>query len=523
MVNRKRLLFILATVAVVVVAGCVAALFSPFILDSYILRHKVEKIAADRFHVNVKLSSLHVSVFPTLHAEFTGLVLSDPKHNELPPLIQIGKCSVDASLLSLLERRPHLRTLQMQGLIINVPPRGGSQGSSSGAQGNSSAPKKKFRTNFLIDEVTASDMTLNLLRKGGGQHLSFAFHQLRIDSFRPDRPAVFHVNMTNPKPVGQILTQGQFGPWDADDPSQSPVAGKYTFSNANLATIRGISGILSSSGSFVGVLDYIQVRGETETPDFEVNISKHRVPLSTTFSAVVDGMNGNTILKTIQVKLIQSNLEVKGDVAKGPRQPGRAVKLSVVANSARIQDLLQVAVDSKRPFLTGTVSLKSQFVIPSRRAKDEDVTERIGLNGTFSVTSARFSQQTVQEKINALSRRGRGEPHADDGTAVSQLSGTFTLINGVATFSRLTFGVPGAAVALKGSYNLETEELNFRGTLSMKAKLSHTTTGAKSLFLRFIDPLFEKHNAGAVLPIKITGTREHPTFGLDMGRVFARR
>jgi uncharacterized protein involved in outer membrane biogenesis len=516
MVNRKRLLLILAIVAVVAVGGCVAALFSPPILDSYILRHQVEKIAADRFHVNVKLSSLHLSIFPTLHAEFSGLVLSDPKHNDLPPLIQIAKCSVGASLFSLLERHPHLRTLQMQGLTINVPPRETSQESSS-------APKKKFRTNFIIDEVTASDMALNILRKGGGQHLSFALHQLRIDSFQPDKPAAFHASVTNPTPVGQIFTQGQFGPWNADDPSQSPLAGKYTFSNANLATIRGISGTLSSTGSFVGVLDYIQVRGETETPDFEVNISKHRVPLDTEFSAVVDGMNGNTILNTIQIKLIQSNLDAKGDVAKGPLQPGRAVKLNVVANSARVQDLLRVAVDSEKPFLTGAVSLKTQFVIPSRRAKDADITERIGLNGTFGIASARFSEQTIQKKIDALSRRGRGKPDADDGTAVSQLSGIFTLANGVARFSKLTFGVPGAAVALEGTYNLETEELNFRGTLSMKAKLSHTTTGVKSLFLRFIDPLFEKKNAGAVLPIKITGTREHPSFGLDMGRVFARK
>ncbi len=515
MLNR-RVRILLFTVVAVAVALVLVALFSPPILDSYIVRHKIETIAADRFHVNVKLSSLRVSVFPALHAEFTGLILRDPKHNELPPLIQIAKCSVDANPFSLLERRPHLRTLQMQGLIINVPPR-------EKSQDNSSAPKKKFRTNFLIDEVTASDMTLNVLRKGGGQHLSFAFHQLRIESFQPDKPAAFHASLTNPKPVGQILTQGQFGPWNADDPSQSPLAGKYTFSNADLATIRGISGTLSSSGEFVGVLDYIQVHGETETPDFEVNVSKHRVPLNTSFSAVVDGMNGNTILNTIQIRLIQSTLDAKGDVAKGPRQPGRAVKLYVLAKSARVQDLLQTAVGSEKPLLTGTVSLKTQFVIPSRHAKDADITKRIWLNGTFGVASARFSEQTIQEKINALSRRGRGKPDADDGTAVSQLSGIFTLTNGVARFSTLTFGVPGADVALKGTYNLETEGLDFRGTLRMKAKLSRTTTGVKSLFLKFIDPLFEKKNAGTVLPIKITGTREHPSFGLDMGRVFVRK
>jgi hypothetical protein len=78
-------------------------------------------------------------------------------------------------------------------------------------------------------------------------------------------------------------------------------------------------------------------------------------------------------------------------------------------------------------------------------------------------------------------------------------------------------------VRLDGTYNLDSEELNFRGTLRLEAKLSQTTTGMKSLFLKLIDPLFKKKNAGAVIPIKITGTREKPSFGLDTRRVFAKR
>jgi hypothetical protein len=494
----------------IVIAICLV----PRFLNSYILRDKVEKIAADRFHVDVKLDTLRVSIFPSLRAEFTGLVLKNTNNPQLPPLIEISKCTVEASVLSLLEPRPHLHTVHMEGLTVNVPPREPARPTES---------KKQFRTDFVIDEVTSDDMTLNILRKEAGHHLSFALHNLRIDSFQPDRPAAFHADLTNPKPVGEIQTRGQFGPWNPDNPSQSPVSGTYTFSNADLATIEGISGTLSSAGSFNGVLDYIQVQGNTETPNFEVSISSHPIALDTSFSAVVDGMNGNTILNTIDIQLADSHLVAKGDVAKGPRQPGRAVALNVVADAARIQDLLRVAVRSEKPLLTGLVSLKTRFVIPSRRAKDADIANRIDLQGSFGLVSARFTQDTVQEKINALSRRGRGKPNdTEDGTAVSQLSGTFTLRHGVIQFSKLAFDVAGAAILLDGTYNLDTEELNFRGTLSLKAKLSQTTTGVKSLFLKLIDPVFKKKNAGAVLPIRITGTREKPSFGLDVGRVFAR-
>lgn len=482
-------------------------------LNSYILRDKVERIAADRFHVDVKLETLSLSLFPRLRVNFTGLVLRNPAAPDLPPLIEISKCSVEAGLLSLLERRPHLHTVRMEGLTVNIPPRSERQGAGDG--------KKTFKTNFVVDQVISDDMTLNILRKGNGKHLVFLLHQLRIDSFRPDRPATFHANLTNPKPLGEIHTAGLFGPWNSDDPSQAPVSGHYVFSHADLGTIKGISGTLSSTGYFSGVLDYIQVAGKTETPDFEVRISRHPMPLDTQFNAVVDGMNGNTILNSIEIQLGHSHLVAKGDVAKGPVEAGRAVALRVVADQARVEDLLRIALRSDQPLLTGLVSLQTKLVLPSRRARDTDITDRLDLSGEFGIVSARFTGNTVQGRINALSRRGRGHPHeTDDATAVSQVGGDFTLRHGMIRFSKLTFDVAGAAILLNGSYNLDSEELDFRGTLTLQATLSQATTGVKSVFLKLLDPLFKKNNAGAVLPIKITGTREKPSFGVDIGRVF---
>jgi hypothetical protein len=51
----------------------------------------------------------------------------------------------------------------------------------------------------------------------------------------------------------------------------------------------------------------------------------------------------------------------------------------------------------------------------------------------------------------------------------------------------------------------------------MQAKLSQTTTGVKSFFLKAVDPFFQGQKAGAVLPIKITGSKDNPSFGLDLG------
>ena len=82
------------------------------------------------------------------------------------------------------------------------------------------------------------------------------------------------------------------------------------------------------------------------------------------------------------------------------------------------------------------------------------------------------------------------------------------------SFRSLTFSVTGAEVALNGKYGLDREDLDFHGKLRMKAKLSQTMTGAKSFLLKAFDPFFRK-NGKTELPIKITGSRDHPSFGLD--------
>jgi hypothetical protein len=69
-----------------------------------------------------------------------------------------------------------------------------------------------------------------------------------------------------------------------------------------------------------------------------------------------------------------------------------------------------------------------------------------------------------------------------------------------------------------GTYGLLTSRVNFHGSLNLDAKLSHTTTGVKSVLLKPLQPFFTKKGAGTLVPVKVTGTREHPSVGLDLGR-----
>ena len=132
----------------------------------------------------------------------------------------------------------------------------------------------------------------------------------------PEDRATFDAALTNPTPRGEIVTHGTFGPWQADDPSQTAVRGEYTFKSANLDTIKGIGGMLSSVGTYTGILERIDVTGETDTPDLSIDIAAQPVPLKTHFHAIVDGTNGDTALERVEARVIETLIVARGAVVR---------------------------------------------------------------------------------------------------------------------------------------------------------------------------------------------------------------
>ncbi len=139
------------------------------------------------------------------------------------------------------------------------------------------------------------------------------------------------------------------------------------------------------------------------------------------------------------------------------------------------------------------------------------------LDGSFAITDARWTSSDIREKLQSFSRRAEGQPKDNDaGSAVTNMKGVFALQNDVIHFSKLTFSVAGADVELAGTYDIRARNIDMRGNLKMQAKLSQTVTGAKSFFLKAIDPFFSKNGAGTVLPITITGSEANPVMGVTV-------
>lgn len=538
MIYRRRWIWTLITLGAALAIALV--LFAAAVpLRSSTLKRQIVEALADRLDSEVSLDDLSLRLYPRLHAEGRGLLIRHRRRPDLPPLIAVKRFSVDADLMGALRKK--VSHVSLEGLDIAIPPhedrddntddrRDHRLHDSGGAVATiGTAPPKReteqslfTRANVVIDRLDSKDARLIILpRERNKAPKTWQIHTLEMRRVGIDQPMPYKATLTNAVPPGEILTRGTFGPWHRAEPGDTPLEGSFTFDKADLSVFKGIAGTLSSRGSFAGSLNYIEVHGETNTPDFVIAVGGHPFPLATKYHTVVDGTNGDTRLERIDAEFLQSALVAKGAVLDGPPgEHGRTVTLDIVMPKARIEDVMHMAMKTSKAPMTGALQLTTKFLLPPG---ETDVVERLRLNGSFAMTHARFTDPEVQSKIIELSRRGRGrpEPTAKESIA-SDFKGQFALGNGRLDLRQLMFAVPGAQVRLTGSYSLRRETIAFKGNLLMDAKVSQTVSGFKSLLLKIADPLFSKKGGGSSVPIKIEGTRDDPKFGLDMGRVFKR-
>ncbi len=502
--NTKIGLGIAGLLAVVLLIGAITA--RPIVESR--LRGGIVTVLGDRFDSQVDLQAVHVSVFPQVTLTVDDVVLRKNGQPGLPPIAEIKELSAATNILSLLLYPHRINTVHIKELQLHVPPRR--------AEDKQPSKGEDPKANLIVGRLFCENATLEMLPMDPAKHARiFHIHRLAMDELTLDRGVAFHAQLDNPAPRGEIEARGHFGPWHPGEPSETPLDANFTFSNADLGTFKGIGGILSSTGKFSGLLNRINVEGATDVPDFRLTSAGNPMHLRAHYKALVDGTNGNTILEPVQAQLGDSKFVVSGGIVRQPEDKRKTITLDTKSEAgARIQDLLLLSVKQKPPLLTGRVVFQAKIKIPS---EDRGVPERIMLDGSFNVVNAHFTKASIQEKIDSLSQHAQGKPdEVLEGDAVSDLRGNFAIRDGTIRFSPLSFQVEGALVSLAGSFGMISGDLDLHGTVRLQAKVSQTVTGFKSLLLKPFDGLFKKDGAGAVIPIKVTGTRDHPSIALEL-------
>jgi len=512
------------------------------------LRARIVDALHDRFHARVELEAFHLSLVDGVRVEGNGLRIWPPAQvrgvdvapsaNPDDPLIHLQEFRFHAPL----RYRPgtpfSIALVELKGLEIHIPPRSHFGKTSVATATTVAQPQKMDRLiRFAVGKITCNDAHLVLeTSKPGKLPLDFTIAHFELSGMdggpiRADSRMRFAAELTNPKPVGLIHSSGTIGPWSDADPGESPLAGDYQFDHADLASFKGIAGILSSTGKYAGTLRDLTVDGDTDTPDFRLTHFGNALPLHTHFHAKVDGTNGDTWLEPVNATLGHSSFTARGQVVRvldrDPAAPGNFpvskghdIDLTVEMDAARIEDFLRLGGKSPDPLMTGSLAMKARLHIPPGPVP---VHKRLEIKGAFNLDRVRFTSDQIQGRITELSLRGQGRPkdvkQADAGLTRSTMLGSFQMAGGVIRLPALTYTVPGATIQLKGAYGVEGGTLDFEGNARLQASLSKVVGGWAGFLLKPADRIFKKDGAGTEIPIHISGTRSDPKFGVDFGRI----
>lgn len=468
--------------------------------------------AAERLDLDVTIDHVEVHLLPRPAVSGRGVALRLPGRPDLPPFVAIDEFRVNIGLLSLVRKR--VDTVYAKGLHIAVPPSEARDGLPGGGSGEPSE--------VVINHFVTEDGSLQFVPSDPAkQPLTFAIHDLDVWNVGVGLAMPFEATLTNPVPEGLVRAEGEVGPFVKGEVPHSAVSGEYTFEDANLATINGIGGTLQSTGTFSGTIQRIAVTGQAHVPDFSLDLGGRPLPLEADFDAVVTGTNGTTVLERVDAVLHETPMVVTGAVINQPGPGNRALEFDVTIDDGRIEDILALVIDSEQPVMTGRLAVDAHMKLPPG---DTPVRDRLEVDGRFGLNESRFTDSGVQSKMVTLSRRSSGRNGDDEAppaeSVLTDLSGRVRLADGVARLTTIRFQVPGALVALDGTYGLQSGALDFEGELRMQASVSEAIGGFKSFFLRPFNPLFRKEGAGAVVPIRIEGTRNEPKFGVRWGEVF---
>lgn len=462
-----------------------------------------EKVIIKELHQasdsQITVRSFHRTYFP-----YPGCVLEQAAFTRgiggAQPLIYVEKLTIHSTYVGMLVR--HIRLIEAEGLRIFIPPFG------------TGMPFHTQRSSFVVDKFVANNAVLEIgSRKGGNEPVRFDIHEATLSNVGGKTELSYRLKLHNPNPPGEISATGTFGPWNKADPKQTPASGQYKLEDADLSVYGGISGLTFSAGKFSGKLGQIEISGTTDTPAFEVESSGHWVELITQFSADVDATRGDTILERVDAHFGQTEVVTDGSIAKRKDGKGRAALIHLSSHDARIDDILGLFVKNDRPPMSGATTLDAKVEIPPGA---DPFLRRVKLKGNFGIGGGEFAKPTTQHEVNKLSAGARGEKNpSDPETVLTDLSGQVTLARGLAHFADLSFRVPGAAARMHGTYNIINHKIDLHGQMQVDSKISNTEKGAKALLMKIMEPFFKKKNRGEILPVRISGSFEKPSFGLD--------
>ena len=139
------------------------------------------------------------------------------------------------------------------------------------------------------------------------------------------------------------------------------------------------------------------------------------------------------------------------------------------------------------------------------------------LNGKLSLdlSDGRIAKVDMLNQLASIGKFLNAVPQQQQPfTALTKLTGTFNVVNGVAQTNDLRAVIPGANLAGNGTINLVNNALNMHVTAVMAKDFSQKVGGNN--IGGFMQTALANNKGELVMPVIVTGTMDHPTFAPDV-------
>jgi len=171
------------------------------------------------------------------------------------------------------------------------------------------------------------------------------------------------------------------------------------------------------------------------------------------------------------------------------------------------------AVSSVKNTLYGTLGATTNVTFSTPASGDVAQT----LNGTLAMTLAngKIMKLDLPGELSRIGKFGGVQPKGY--TAISQMSGTFNIRNGVADTNDTKAALDIGTMAANGSINLVSQDLNMHVTAVLNKGFSQQVGGTG--VGGYLNTALANKNGELVLPVLITGNMNHPLVAPDVQQI----
>ena len=203
--------------------------------------------------------------------------------------------------------------------------------------------------------------------------------------------------------------------------------------------------------------------------------------------------------------------QINGSVTADFRHDPSSFAVNAKLNGADANQLL-TAVANTKDSVYGTLNATVNQTFST--AASGEVTQTLNGPFSFTLTNGKLAKLDL---VNELGKIGKFGTSGKGYTAVSNMSGTFDVRNGVANTNDLKAALDVGTMAATGSINLNNEALGLHLTAVLNKGFSQSVGGTG--VGGYLNTALANKNGELVLPVIVSGTMSHPVVAPDVQKI----